>query len=171
MDDAPQKIALALIMISASACTTSLTQGQTARALRPGQVEVAMSGSIPVSSRFVGEVADVVEASAARLKDADNADRPLTESEQREALEAGLALALFHPALVTEVGGRIGVVDRLDVGFKYAGTLVKADGKFQFATSDDGGPDLAIALGLTHHLGYGASVLEPAYPLLDYVQL
>lgn len=122
-----QKVAMiAVAAMSASACTASLTQGQTARALRPGQVELAMSGSVPVSSRFVGEVAHVVEASADRLRDARDANRPLTEQEQREALEAGLALALFHPALVTEIGGRIGVVDRFDVGIKYAGTLVKA---------------------------------------------
>jgi hypothetical protein len=165
-------VALAIFVpLFASACTTSLTQGQTARALAPGKVELALSGSIPVSTRFASEVADVARASAARLQDADNADRPLTEQEQREALEAGLALALFHPAVVTELGGRVGIVDRFDVGLKYAGTLLKADGKYQFATSDDGGPDLAVALGLTHHLGYGASVLEPAYALLDFVSL
>lgn len=155
----------------ASGCTTTLTQNQTARALAPGKVEVGISGSIPISSRFAGEIADVARATADRLAQADNADRPLTETEQREALEAGLALALFHPAVVTEVAGRIGVVDRFDAGFKYAGTLVKADGKYQFASSDDGGPDLAVALGLTHHLGYGSSALESAYGLLDFVRL
>jgi hypothetical protein len=165
------KLALPVLAISTAACTTSLTTGQTARALKPGQVEVGVTGSVPISSEFVGELADLAKASAQRLKDADNAGRPLSEQEQREAIEAGLALVLFHPALVTEITGRIGVFDRVDFGLKYAGTMLKLDGKYQLATSDDGGPDLAVVLGATRHFGYGASVLEPAYELLSFIKL
>jgi hypothetical protein len=157
--------------IVASACTTSLTQGQTARAMKPGHAEVSLSSSFPISSRFVSEVGDVAKASAARLREAETADRPLTEREQREALEAGVALVLFHPAVVTELSGRVGVFDNFDLGLKYAGTLVKADAKYQFASQENGGPDLAFAIGGTRHLGYGASVLEPAYDLLAFVRL
>lgn len=162
---------LPVLLASSTACTTSLTTGQTARALKPGQVEVGVTGSVPISSEFVGELSDLAKASANRLKDAQNADRPLTEAEQREALEAGLALVLFHPALVTEITGRIGVFPRFDFGLKYAGTMLKLDGKYQLRSGEDGGPDLAIAIGGTRHFGYGASVLKPAYELLSFVQL
>lgn len=55
----------ALTLLVSSACTTSMTSLQTARTMRPGQVQVTVGASVPVSSAAVGETIDAAELSRA----------------------------------------------------------------------------------------------------------
>ncbi|MCA9549182.1 MAG: hypothetical protein KC933_04045 [Myxococcales bacterium] len=158
-------------LLLGSACSTSMTSLQTARTMRPGQVQLTAGASVPISSAAVGETIDAAEAIAGRLSDAEARDAPITEAEQRQALETSLALLLFTPGVTTELAGRVGVVDGLDLGFKWAGPLLQVDGKYQLLRQAEHGVDLAVQGSYGYHLGYGASVASSIYPVLDFVQL
>lgn len=157
--------------LATPACTTSLTQLQTARTMRPGQVQLTAGASVPISSAAVGETIDAAELTAERLADAQARDAPITEQEQLQALETSLALLLFTPGVTTEFAGRVGVVDGFDLGFKWAGPLLQADGKYQVLQQEAHGVDLALSASYGYHLGYGASIASSLYPVLDFVRL
>lgn len=163
--------AAALTMLLSSACTTSMTSLQTARTMRPGQVQLTAGASVPISSAAVGETIDAAGLAADRLADAEGRDAPISEAEQRQALETSLALLLFTPGVTTELAGRVGVVDGLDLGLKWAGPLLQADAKYQLLRQGEHGVDLAVQGSYGYHLGYGASIASSVYPLLDFVRL
>jgi len=163
-------VALALAT-SLTACTTSLTTLQTAKTMRPGQVQVTVAASVPISSAAVGETIDAAEAVAGRLADAEGRDQPITEAEARQALETGLAVTLFTPGVSPELAARVGVLDGLDVGVKWAGALLAVDAKYQLLRQPEHGLDLAVMGAYGYHLGYGASVASAVYPVLDFVRL
>lgn len=160
-------VALAL---SLSACSTSMTQLQTARTLAPGQVQVQGGLSVPISTTVIGSLVDLGGTLGTRFTEAEQANRPITREEEQQALETGMALVLFHPGVMPELGGRIGVLPRLDVGLTYGGTLVKADAKLQLVRQEDA-LDLALVGTYVHHLGYGGSVLKSTYSILEFLQL
>lgn len=160
---------LALTALAAG-CATSVSTQQTARTLAPGHVQVSAAGSIPVHTSAVAKVLDTAGSLGDRFERAEETGEAVSEAEQREAFETGLALLLFTPGVSTEFMGRVGVADKLDVGLRYAGSLMKVDGKWQVAGAP-GETEVALNLGYAYHFGFGASALESAYTLLEYTGL
>ncbi len=159
---------LAVALLSGG-CATSLTTMQTARTLDPGQVQVAASASLPVATSLVGEVVDTGAAVADRLSDAARRGEPITVEEERQAFETALALTLFQPGAYTELMARYGVVEDVDVGLRWGGFLLKADGKWRFHRERE--LQLAVQGGYTLHLSPAPSYASAAVELLEFVGL
>ena len=92
------------------------------------------------------------------------------------SMKASAAAVLFTPSVVVEIGGRVGVLDGLDVGLRYSGAKIEGDVNLNIdvdssdgdtvrvATNDflaTGGDDFAVMgmhfkLGLYEHQSAGA---------------
>ena len=152
-------------------CISSNTTLTTARTLAPGDVRLAGGAAVPVSTRFVSEVANALIAATDRLSDADTIGAPVMESERRDAQTAALAALLLMPAPVFELSGRVGVVDDLDVGVRWAGTTLGADAKLRLREGGDGSLHVALIGGYVYHSDLGASVVTELEPLFDDLEL
>jgi hypothetical protein len=81
-----------------------------------------------------------------------------------------MSLVLFSPMPTTELALRVGMGEDVDMGLRYAGSLIKLDAKKQLIDGDPG-LDLALDLGYSYHLGIGASWASRAYDVVDLVGL
>ncbi len=160
-------IAFAGAVLAVAGCATAPTTLQTARTTEEGELRFHAGGSIAISSRFVSEVADLVDGATDRAEMAEEAGRPLTPEEERELEEGALGLILFASAPVFELGARYGVVEDFDVGFRWAGPMLRADGKVRFLEQ----PDLQLSgmLGYTYHTSTAPSIMEELQDLFDFV--
>ena len=149
-------------------CATAPTTLQTARTTEKGEFRFHAGASVPISTRFVAEVADLVDGATARAEEAETAGRPLTDEEEADLTEAGLGLILFTPAPVFELGARYGVVENFDVGFEWAGPMLRGDAKARIY-EDPGTFDFGAMLGYTYHTSTAPSVLEEAQDLFNFV--
>jgi hypothetical protein len=158
------------LAIALTACVSPVSQMQTARTLPPKKVRVHAGASVPISSRFAVELVDAIDLATDRLRDARNAGRPLTEEEQRQAIESVAALLLLQPAVVPELGVRVGVVDHVDVGVQSAGPTFRLDAKWH-AVDMPGKGHAALQAAYTHHTGIGASIAGSVFDLFESLKL
>jgi len=166
------ELLLALSLLTCAGCATSVSTLQTARVLKPGQIQVtgALEGSVHTSA--VSEALDAVGSLEGELRAAESGDIAISESTQREAIEAAVALVLFTPSLQPVAVARVGLFEKAEGGLRYTGSLLRLEGKYQIAAADpSGGVDLALMGAWGHHLGVGPSFAESAFDLLDYVDL
>jgi hypothetical protein len=151
-------------------CVSPVSQMQTARTLPPKKVRVHAGASLPISSRFAVELVDLVDLATDRLRDARNAGRPLTEEEQRQAIESAAAILLLQPAVVPELGLRMGIFDHVDAGLQWAGPTLRLDAKFH-AVDMPGKGHVALQAAYTHHTGIGASIADVVFDLFESLKL
>lgn len=151
-------------------CVTSVNQMQTARTLAPKETRMEAGASVPISTRYFAEIIDTIELAADRLQDAEQLDRPVSEDEQRQAIEAVAALLLLQPALVPELSVRVGVYEDVDVGLRWAGPSFRFDGKWRVA-HEPGRWHAAVLGAYTHHTGIGASIASKAFDVFDSLKL
>ena len=159
---------LAALALFVPACVGTTSTLQTAPTLGKGNVQVAAGMSIPVSTRFVGEVADAVTEVNDRVKNSDTS--PLSRDEQREVMQTTLGVLLFQPALLTIFDLRYGVAEKVDLGLKLAGAATRLEGKY-WLQHQEGGLDVALNLGLTRHSEIGSSVAKKGFDFLESVDL
>ncbi|MDH5493987.1 MAG: hypothetical protein OEY14_18700, partial [Myxococcales bacterium] len=150
-------------------CVTSATTLQPARTLAPGDVRLVAGMGLPVSTRFFGEAADLIELSTDGLADAAATGRDVTVEEQREAIESVTAILLLQPSPVFELSGRLGLIEHLDIGLRWAGPVFELGAKYQFVDSPRF--DLAGSLAYGYHTGIGASLLSSAFGLFESLKL
>jgi hypothetical protein len=158
------------IAIALGGCVTSVTQMQTARTLAPRDKRVQVGASLPVSVRYAQELIDIIDLATDRLRDAENANRPVTEAEQRQAIESAAAILLLQPAVVPEVAVRMGVLDNVDVGVQWAGPTFRLDGKWH-AVDVPGQWHAAVHAAYTYHTGIGASIAGSLFDLFESLKL
>jgi hypothetical protein len=151
-------------------CVSSVAQLQTARTLPAGKKRFQFGASVPVSTRYVQEIIDSIKLAADRLQDAENADRPVTEAEQRQAIETAAAVLLLQPAVVPELSARIGVFDNFDMSLRWAGPTFRLDGKYQLV-DQPGEWHAALHGAYVHHTGVGASIATGLYEIFDKLRL
>lgn len=163
-------LALAVTTAGSAGCVTSVTQLQSARTLAPKEVRLEAGSSVPISTRYFSEIIDTLDLIAERLRDAERRDEPVTEEEQRQAIEGVAAVLLLQPSFVPEAALRVGVVEHFDVGLRWAGPAFRLDGKWQFA-DEPGRGQLAATAAYTHHTGIGASIATGAFDLFESVDL
>ncbi len=156
--------------LGATACTTSLSSHQTARTLAPGEFQITGAITVPVATSAVAGAIDLGDRAVDSIQTANDDGESLSEEDQRDAIRAGLAIALFQPAAVPEAALRAGVADRIDVGLHANAQLLKPDIKYMFWDNDQGAA-AAVSLGYAYHLGIGSSFLAPLFDILDYVKL
>jgi hypothetical protein len=158
---------LPLVALLVSGCTTSVSTLQTARTLDPGKVEFVAGGSVPIHGPFVSSFADMIDSAGERVTTGNST--AMTPEEERRAIKAVLAGVLFQPAVIPEVHGRVGLVEGVDVGLRYAGPSFKLDGKVQLAAREF--YSLAFTAGYVHHTGLGASIAEKAFDVFESMKL
>jgi hypothetical protein len=151
-------------------CVSPVSQLQTARTLPPKKVRVHAGASVPISSRFAVELIDAIDLATDRLRDAEDANRPLTEEEQRQAIESAAAILLLQPAVVPEFGVRVGVFDHVDLGVQSAGPTFRLDAKWH-AVDMPGKGHAALQAAYTHHTGIGASIAGSLFDLFESLKL
>ncbi len=161
--------ALLAAALGSGACVTSTTMLQTARPADGGRVGLGMS--VPISTRFVSELAGLAGTASDRLSEAEDAGRPVTEEEQQEAMEALMATVLFQSPPVTELSGRVGLADDLDFGLRFAGPAIRGDAKYDFLGASDDHLHLAGILGYAYHTDIGASIASSVYGLAERFDL
>ncbi len=149
------------------ACVSPQTTLQGAKTLDPGDLELIAGGSVPVHAAFTNAALDAAENATDRVQEQNAGE--LSEAEKQEIIDGALAVVLLQPAFVPELSARLGVVERLDVGLRYAGASIKGDAKFQLGSA--GGYDMAVSLGYIHHTGLGASIAEKAFSLFEVLEL
>jgi hypothetical protein len=151
-------------------CVSSAAQVQTARTLPSWDKRFQIGASVPISTRYFQEIIDSVKLIADRLEDADDANRPVTEAEQRQAVETAAAVLLLQPALVPEISARMGVSDSVDLGLRWAGPTFRLDGKWQIVDQPDQW-HAALHAAYVHHTGVGASIATSLYEIFDKLRL
>lgn len=158
------------VLLALVGCVSSVSQLQTARSLPPGETRLQFGASVPVSTRYVQEIIDSLKLAADRLQDADNLDRPVTEAEQRQAVETAAAVLLLQPAVVPELSARVGVLENLDMSLRWAGPTFRLDGKYQIV-NQPGQWHAALHGAYVHHTGVGASIATSVYEIFDKLRL
>ncbi len=149
-------------------CATSVSTLQGPRPAAPGRPELIAGASLPIHGAYVSKFNKGLDRAAERLEGANT--NPLSEAEERELVDAALAGILYTPTAIPEVGFRMGIVDRLDAGLRWAGPAFKLDGKYHVYRTDDG-LNLAVTLGYGYHTGIGASIASGIYDVFDSLKL
>ncbi len=167
-----------LLLALTSGCATTLSTMQTARTLEPGQVQVTggMGVFLPVGNLIRVVDAGIDQGREARDAVDDNRPYALSEESQQQLLSAGVALLVAPPGINPELMVRVGVADRVDVGLRYSGISLRADGKVLLVHGgrEEGGRmeagqrsyDVALGLGVARHF-FSSPVLD----VLEVVQM
>jgi len=167
-----------LLLALTSGCATTLSTMQTARTLEPGQVQVTggMGIFLPVGNLIRVVDAGIDQGREARDAVDDNRPYALSEESQQQILSAGVALLVAPPGINPELMVRVGVADRVDVGLRYSGISLRADGKVLLfhGGREEGGRmeagqrsyDVALGLGVARYF-FSSPVLD----VLEVVQM
>ena len=147
-------ILLGLLMVSVSVistgCATSLTNMTQTRVLEPGQVQGSIGFQTDIHTKTISGFADAAKIAADQVTDGSG---EISEETFRRALDAALLYKFFPISSSPEVIGRFGVWDGLlegvDVGIRYNGSVIKGDVRVGLYES----PDRAWVV--TAQLGYG----------------
>ncbi len=148
-------------------CVGPVTTLEQPRTVEPWHVELVAGASVPVHGVFISSMAKAIDRGTDRLREANTA--PLSEKERADLDQAALAAVLFQPTVVPEIKARLGIIDRVDVGFRYAGPALKFDAKCNFWRSES--VDIAASAGYVYHTGIGASIAQGIYGLFDDLKL
>lgn len=144
-------VALVFCAVLLTGCATSLTNMSQARVLKPGEVQASFGYQIDVHTQAVEGVLEAGEVAAEQIK---NGSGEISEETLRRGLDAALLLTFFPISGSPEVIGRVGVWDGvlegLDLGIRYNGTVLKGDLRLGLFESAD------RALAVTAQVGYGS---------------
>ena len=160
----PRALAAALAALAAG-CPSAAGTLQTADPVAPGEWQVAAGTAVPVSTRFVTELADLVGNANDQLTDGE----PATAAEERDAIVSAAAILVLQPSPVTTMALRRGIADDIDAGVRFAGPALRLDGRWRFAHHE--GISYAASAGFSHHSGIGSSVASSVFDLFDSVKL
>jgi hypothetical protein len=149
-------------------CTTSVSTLQSPRTVEPGHAELIGGVSVPIHGAYVTQFGKALDDAAHRVKTADSA--PLSDAEERDVVDAALAGVLFTPTAVPELGLRLGVADRVDVGIRWAGPAFRGDGKVHLYRTENG-LNLGLTAGYGYHTGIGSSIASSIYDVFDALKL
>ena len=157
-----EKLVLLTLVISSAilmaGCSTTLTHSSGAHTLDKGEFRGAVSGQLDINTNLARTSLDVARQLNDRVQDDPDAD--LSEEELRTLLDATAAWGLFRPGFTPEAVGRIGIVERLDLGLRYNGTTLKADAKFEIYESEDGTQAFSIDAGVGRQFSPAPSLVE-----------
>lgn len=157
------------LLCLAQACVSSPASLQTARTVPAGDYRVAAGVSVPVSTRYVGEIADLIGQAVDHAEEAIDGDGTITDDEYREMLQSGMAILMLQPTPIFDLSLRRGIVDDLDVGIRWAGPTWTIGGKWRFLKNDS--IEMAAAFDYVYHTDLGASYAKALFDLLDFLKI
>lgn len=158
-------------------CSTNLSSLQTARTLYPGQVRSHFGAGVYLPAGQMGNAVGAGVDVAKQGITAAIAQEPfvMEEKTKQQLITSGIALAVMPPSAMYETGVRVGLVDNLDVGFRYSINSVRLDAKWRpFHWGDEDtranpaarSRDLAVGFGVSRYI-----FTSPLVEALDYVKL
>jgi hypothetical protein len=174
-------VAAVLVTLASAGCSTTLSTLQPAEPMRPGHVQANAAVDVNVPASRIVDAIDVV-ADLGKRYVSDPGYRP-SDEEQRQALAAGVGLAVSAPGVSPDVMLRVGVLKHLDVGVRWSGVAAHADAKYRFFATKDAsaadeqavdrvgdGPDRgfqgAVSLGVSKDIYSGF-----AFEALEYLKV
>jgi hypothetical protein len=158
-------------------CSTNLSSLQTARTLYPGQVRSHWGVGVYLPA---GQMANAVSAGVDTAVQGVTAAAKqeqfiLTEDTKQQLFTSGIALAVMPPSVQYETGVRVGLVNNLDVGFRYSVSSVRLDAKWRpFHFGDEDTREKPASRSIDLAIGFGVSkyiFTSPLVEALDYVKL
>jgi hypothetical protein len=154
---------LMALALAQTACTTTLTNMTTAKALEPGQIQATGGGYGTATTNVVGRTFDAGRQAYDDIRDTPEADSVTVET-FRTYIEAALAWLLFQPGFTFEAQFRVGVTDAVlegvDFGLRYDGNVIKPDVKLQLWESTDEAWAIATSFGYGYHTSIVSSLVE-----------
>lgn len=134
-DFLPALAALGLTLALTLGCTTSLTTLTPAQTTPGGHVRMSAAAAINAP---VGGILDQIQAAEKRVSAIEDGDTA-TQADLKLVTETAVAVVATPPTVMADVQGRVGLTDRIDLGFRYSGGSLRADTRFQFLgdTADD----------------------------------
>lgn len=160
------RLLLALVLLTATGCASTLSTMQTAKPLARGQFQVSAATGVFIPAGQIGTLVDEGLAQAKVIKKNIDSGQPyqLPEDQARRLLDVGMALAVAPPGAGHELMIRAGLLESnsLDVGLRLSTTSVRFDTKVRLAHGGDAEDsalpdfrrrsyDLAIGAGISRH--------------------
>src|SRR4051794_34263821 len=132
-------------LAGALGCAPSLSTFQPAHVMPKGHVSVSagFEGGAPVGAftTLINEGKDL--AQKGRNGEA------LTDEDKWKIFDAGVNLVLLTPSIGPHLGVTYSVIDRLEVGVRYAGSAWRGGARYQFLDHERGPFDLTIGVGVS----------------------
>lgn len=150
-------IILTLTVLGAG-CSTSTTYMTHPKTLEPGEMQGSYAVQGDLNTAIITETVDAARANQETIDEEYGGD--VSEEQFREILDAAVAWALLRPSMSQEMSVRAGIVDGLDAGVRYTGTLLKGDVKGRLWQSEDEESALSLTVGGARQAGFLPSYLE-----------
>jgi hypothetical protein len=160
------RLLLALVLLTATGCASTLSTLQTARPLARGQFQVSAAAGVFVPAGQLATLVDEGLAQGRVIKKSIDSGEPyqLPEDQARRLLDVGMALAVAPPGAGHELMIRAGLLESnsLDVGLRLSTSSVRFDTKVRLAhggdVEDSALPDyrrksydIALGVGVSRH--------------------
>lgn len=157
----------AIGMVLLMGCATSLTNGSPAKTYDAGKGQASVSYQFDVHTQAFEGVYRAGRSAVRAIEGVEEGEE-ITEEMLRNLLDAAILWQLFPLGGSPEAMGRVGIYDGLlegvDLGFRYNGNVIKGDLRLQVWESAD------EAHGVSFQVGYGRhKALVPT--LLEWVDL
>ena len=171
-------LALAVALAASSGCATSLSTMQPYQTLKPGGMHFSMGNSVnlPISASIRSlkgafELGDRLvsgprrEGGVVRY----NGIRSVTAAEWAAVGAGAMAVLLSTPGYNSEYMFRLGLIEDVDVGFRWAWSTARLDGKVQLYRYK---PSRRFDMGLSLDLGLGYHFFDGwVFDILEWLQI
>ena len=131
-------------------CATSLTNMTQARVLKQGQVQGSVGFQADIHTKSISSFGALGELAVDQIE---NGSDEISEETLRRGLDVALTYAFFplggSPEVIARAGVWDGLLEGVDVGIRYNGSVIKGDVRLGLFESAD------RALAVTAQLGYG----------------
>lgn len=148
-------------------CTTSLATFTPAQTTPAGHVRV--SGNVGANLP-IGNIVSKIQEGKDRIEEIRAGDNP-TNADVEDLTRTAAALVVSPPSVGTDFQLRVGLIDWLDVGVRYASGTIRGDTRLQFLGKKDKKGSFYGSIGV----GFGAFAFGMDLPVPDeyakYVQL
>jgi hypothetical protein len=125
-------------------CAPSLATMQPAHVLPKGHVQATVGLEISAPTGTISRVIDTGK----RLSDDARTQMDLTPAQEQQLFEAGVNVVVVPPSLGYHFAAAYTVIDRLEVGVRYAGGGWRFGARYQVLRHEDGPLDLTVGVGV-----------------------
>lgn len=149
------RVCIAAVLLATGACAPSLSTMEPAHVIGKGHVRAVAALEVGAP---VGVIDDVIDRGKT-LASAASKGQAITDQQKLEILDAGIGLLAAPPLAAPLLAISYGVLDRLELDLRYAGSGARAGGRWQLVDRATGPFDLTVGAGVAR------SVVE--IPLAD----
>jgi hypothetical protein len=134
----------ALASVAAAGCAPSLATMQPAHVGPKGSIQVTAAVEVAIPP---GAIIDAIDAGETISDRAANG-QPISDTDRARLFNAAINLLASPPSFGPHFAVAYAVLDRVEVGLRYAGQGWRLGGRYQLVRRDEGPCDLVVGLGL-----------------------